>query len=176
MQHIHGRRIAILDLDGLDVKLVFMMKHIDEDLGGIQDRIRAVERMVIAVQCEIGHGFHIKEIRAGEPEEIAQHLIAVPVVGQVRQTVKYIISAPPIGFDDLINNLNFSLNLGGGMLININRFSFSIQVQICPGINDVFTAGKVELEGIGQIELEEMEVRMRGVQICTGILYTIGMR
>ena len=104
MQHVHGRRIALLHFQRADVQLILMAVDIVEQLGGVDDRRGGVERMMAAQQGEIGHRFQIVQIRAGQHEEIAQHLVAVPVGDQIGQAVEHVVGPASGLFDGFVND------------------------------------------------------------------------
>jgi hypothetical protein len=51
--------------------------------------------VVVAEESEIGQRFEIEEVGAGQLEEVAEHLVGVPAIGQYREAVKNITRAAP---------------------------------------------------------------------------------
>ena len=95
VQHVHRGRVAVLDLAGLQVQRALMPVHVDEDLRGPADGRGGLEGMGVAEQRKIGQRFQVVHVGAGEHEEVAQHPVAAPLLGQRRQAVEDEKRAPP---------------------------------------------------------------------------------
>ena len=103
MQHVHRGGVALLDLDGEDVQAILVVVDIDEDLGRLADRSRGVKRVVVAQDDEVGDSPEIVDVGAGEKKEVSQHPVAVPVHGQVRETVEDVEDPLAVGGDDAVH-------------------------------------------------------------------------
>ena len=88
MEHVHGRRIAVLHLGGLDIDLALVAVNLGEDLSGAGDGPGGLGGVGVAQQGEVGQGLQVEDVGAGEHEEIAQHAIAGPGLGQGREAVE----------------------------------------------------------------------------------------
>src|SRR6056297_777466 len=99
----HGRRMALPDLERLNVKMVFVAEDINQHLGGIADLFNRAEGMTAADQGKIGNGIKIKQIGAGNTEKIGDHMIGGPGRKQLGEAVKNIEGLLALGGNDLIN-------------------------------------------------------------------------
>ena len=80
-----------------------MAVNVDDNLRRLHDRAAGVGGMPASQQTEVGDGLHVVEVRAGEHEEVAQHLIAVPVDSQIRQGVEDVVRAVAGTLDGAVN-------------------------------------------------------------------------
>ena len=95
--------MPLLNFDRVQVELALVTVHIQQHLGGFADGPRRVHRVVILQHSEVGNGLHIVEVRAGEPEKVAQHAIAVPVHREIGETVEQVVPAAPHPLDGPVN-------------------------------------------------------------------------
>ena len=75
-------------LTGLHVELALVAVDVEEELRGLLDGLQSVRRVVVAVEGEVGDRLQVVEVRAGEHEEVGQHLVGIPVGRQLRQAVE----------------------------------------------------------------------------------------
>ena len=80
----------MLNLQRADIELLAVTVHAQQELCRLRDCARGVGRVTVPQQAEIGDGFKIVEIRAREHEEVAQHLVGVPVGRKVGKTVELV--------------------------------------------------------------------------------------
>jgi len=78
------------DLQGMDVNPVFHMIDIQEDLGRFPNSGDGFKGVVIAQQGKIRYGIELVEVRAGDPEKIADHQIRGPGGQKIRKGIKHI--------------------------------------------------------------------------------------
>ena len=93
----------MLDLDRTHVELTLVPEYVQQELGGLRDRIQRERRMVIPIDAEVRDGLQIVEPRTGEQKEVAQHLIRQPDGGQVRQAVEDVNGMLARILDDLVD-------------------------------------------------------------------------
>ena len=84
----HRRRIALPDLERMDVEFAVDLVEVQKQLGRFADPGNRRIGGDIADNCKIGDRVQLVEIRAGHFEEIADHQVRMPVLQQVRQAVK----------------------------------------------------------------------------------------
>ena len=120
MEHLHGRRIAMLDLERADVERLVMTVHVQQELRRLRDCARRVGRVAVPQQSEVGDGFEIVEVRAREHEEVAEHLVGVPVGRKVGKTVEEVEGSPSGLFDHAVYVCDEALEAGLRMkLVNL---------------------------------------------------------
>ncbi len=78
----------MLDFVGLEVQGALVTVHVKEDLRGSRDGSGRLKRMHAPQQREVGQRFQVIHVGAGEHEEVAQHPVAGPRLGQRRQAVE----------------------------------------------------------------------------------------
>ncbi len=93
VEHVHGGRVALLDLQGVHVEAPLLAVDVDHDLRGVRDGPGGVGRVAAADQREVGDGLDVVEVGAREHEEVAEHLVAVPVGGEVGERVEDVEAA-----------------------------------------------------------------------------------
>ncbi|OQA31179.1 MAG: hypothetical protein BWY57_02471 [Betaproteobacteria bacterium ADurb.Bin341] len=95
VQHVHGWRIAVLDLGRVKIEIAPVAMDVDKDLGGARNRCDRIVGVLTAQEGKIGERLHIIDVRADQPEKVAQHAVAAPYVRQNGQAIKEKIGAPP---------------------------------------------------------------------------------
>ena len=82
MQHVHRGGITVLNFKGANIPITMVVIDVQEELGGFADGVDCMRRMVVSEQTEVGQGFQIEQVWAGQLEEVAKHLIRIPAVGK----------------------------------------------------------------------------------------------
>ena len=103
VRQVHRGRVAPVDLQRVDVHPLLVAEDVDQDLRRAADGRDAVDGVPVAKQREIGERLHLVEVGAGDHEEVAEHQVAVPVGGQVRQAVEDVAGALPRLLDHLVD-------------------------------------------------------------------------
>ena len=88
VDQVHHRGGAVLDLDRPDIEAVAAVEDIQQELGGVGDRLHRRRGVRIPVDPEIGHGVEIEQARAGEAEEVGHHPVRLPGLGEVGETIE----------------------------------------------------------------------------------------
>lgn len=109
VDQIHRGRRTMLDLDRPQVELFAAAEDVDEKLRGIGDHPDGRRGMAVAEHAEIGDGIQIKQARTGQTEEIAQHAVRLPGVGQIRQAVEHVERLAPCRLDDRVDLIHESV-------------------------------------------------------------------
>ena len=87
----------------MDVELAAMVVDVEQDLRGLGHRIDRVAGMMALQQREVGDGLDVEQIRAGQHEEIAEHLVAVPIRREVREKIEEVVPAGAFASDDVMD-------------------------------------------------------------------------
>ncbi|MHC4991879.1 MAG: hypothetical protein ACYTGC_12955 [Planctomycetota bacterium] len=91
------------DLQGPDEVPVIVVEDVEEQLGGRRDGLGGAGRVLVPEQGEVGDGLQVVQVRACQHEEVAEHLVGVPVHGKVGQAVED-VERPAAGFtQDIVN-------------------------------------------------------------------------
>ncbi len=85
----------MLNLEGTDVERPVVAVHVQQELRGVTDRAGRVRGVTVPEQPEVGDGLEIVQVGTGEREEVAEHLVGVPVDGEVGEAVEEVEGAPP---------------------------------------------------------------------------------
>ena len=88
VQHVHGRRVAVLHLARLDVDQALVPVHVGHDLRGVRDGPGGLRRVQAAQDRKVRERLHVVDVRAGEHEEVAEHAVARPGLGEVGKAVE----------------------------------------------------------------------------------------
>jgi hypothetical protein len=62
--------------------------------------------MTVLQEREIRDGFDIEEKRTGKEEKVGEHLVAVIIGREVGKAVEYIVTAPSVFFDDVVDRID----------------------------------------------------------------------
>jgi hypothetical protein len=103
MGHEHRGRIAVPNLDGVDVQQLPGAVNVQKNLCGLPNPGQRVKRMVAAHQRKKGDCVHFKQIRTGHAEKVAHHQVRGPGALQLGQAVENIENAAALTGDDVVN-------------------------------------------------------------------------
>ena len=73
----------MLNLEGMNTDLNFVVVNIDQDLGYFPYPGYRLEGMTITQDGEIGDCIQFKKVRAGYEKKIADHQVGCPLIKQV---------------------------------------------------------------------------------------------
>ena len=104
VEHVKRGRVALEDLLGMEVEPLVFAKHLQHDLGGVEDAVGGVKGVPVLEQRKVSHRLQAVEEGAGDHEEVAQHPVAEPVGRQVREAVKD-VERPDPGLLDHVQDL-----------------------------------------------------------------------
>jgi hypothetical protein len=93
----------VQDLQGPDEIPVVVVVDIEKQLGGRGDGFRGAGGVLVPEQGEIGDGLQVVQVRARQHEEVAEHLVGVPVDGKVRKAVEDVERAAAGFAEDLVH-------------------------------------------------------------------------
>ena len=88
VDQVHHRGGAVLDLDRPDIETVTTVEDIQQELGGVGDRLHRRRGVGVPVDPEIGHGVQIEQAGAGEAEEVGHHPVRLPGLGEVGEAIE----------------------------------------------------------------------------------------
>ncbi|OQA27802.1 MAG: hypothetical protein BWY59_00995 [Verrucomicrobia bacterium ADurb.Bin345] len=103
MQHVHGGRISLGHLEGVEIGFPSVAVDIQHELRRGFNRQGRVMRMVMPQDREVAERTQPKEIRTGEHKEVADHSLAETVERQVGKRIKQVIGVAAHFPDDLVN-------------------------------------------------------------------------
>lgn len=115
VREIHRGRIAIPDLQRVDIGLVVDQIEVEQHLGRGPDRRDGGEAVKVSDQGEIGHGVEIEQPRAGDPEEVHHHQVRMPVFEQIGQAIEDIERAQTLARDQVMHGRRERLEPLGGI-------------------------------------------------------------
>ena len=78
----------MFDLARLDIDLALATIDLGQNLSGVRDGTRGLHRVGVALEREIGQGLQVEDVGTGQHEEITEHPVAGPGLGQGGQAVE----------------------------------------------------------------------------------------
>lgn len=77
-------------------------------------------------------------------------------------------------FDKLITGTNFMFEFGGGVNIQFQSVSLIAEGRYGLGVTDIFEAGTIPIDPLGQTEFGEADIKTRGLRVMGGITFPVG--
>jgi len=96
MRQEHRRRIAVPNLQEMDIAVAMVIINIDQELGRVADAGHGPERMTAPQNTEVGDRVELVKIGAGDLEEIPDHQVIGPGREEIREAVEHIENPLPL--------------------------------------------------------------------------------
>ena len=103
MRQEHRFGIAVPDLFGADKNILLTRIYVEEKLGGVDDLVDGIDRMLSAYQRKKRHRIEDKQERTGNSEKVAHHQIRSPRRLKLRKTVENIKRVSAGVFDSVVD-------------------------------------------------------------------------
>ena len=115
MRQEHGRRLALPDLDRLQVAAAFGPSDIDQNLRGLADACHGGVAVAAREQAEIGNRVEPIKVGTDDLEEIADHQVGGPGREQIGETVEDVEGAASVVRDQAVDVAGEGLEAAQGV-------------------------------------------------------------
>ena len=100
---VHRLRAPAVDVDGMDVQRAVHRAHVQQYGRGVADVGDRVVRVAFVHDGEVADGFHLRQIRIGQTEKVADHPVGKPELLQLGQAVEDVKDALALLPDDAVD-------------------------------------------------------------------------